>query len=613
MHAYQIKSLSLLLQKSELVVEYATSGNLASARSMLDEIRFLRAVFIQELNVKEDSSLVCIDEDNSSKKLLRQVAKLNTNLEIIFRWLESTRLSFDTETLVKTREGIGVYLDTQIPAIWNWLEDLIILPEDPEGAFSNALTARGQNKIIILSSGQDRDNIRHISTPDQASAAIADWSDEPIGRQIFVKTSPNSHMDEVLQKELKEIFVAFAVRRNTKQGFSKRWGLQQIENLENVVSAKNMDDLKPVIDGRKCVIVSPGPSLKKNITLLANSEHEHLVIAVAQACPALKIHGIYPDFVVVIDPIDYSHVLEGIDCSKIPGLIISDICHSAFYEKPFQNIFTFYPYNPAFNTGEITGAKQTAIFGGSVTVTATYLAAHLGASEISLIGSDLSFEEELYYPYDAKGFDVNSPAFAKTMKVPGYFGGEVSTSTGYLVFKRELEEIAAAWEDRLILNNCTEGGVYLEGFAHIPLVETLSRKTSIQKSVHLLRITDDELAERLKKLGQVLHLERIRLNKAKSTAQECLHLAEKLNDPHDKKLPTLNKKEKKLALLVSDSESLDIFCNTEIAAIQRQINRINSFDGNISLSKSMYKMIIEAIEVLRATLSKQISALKQKS
>ena len=283
MHAYQIKSLSLLLQKSELVVEHATSGNLASARSILDEIRFLRAVFLQELNVKEDSSLVYVDEDSSSKKLLSQVAKLNTNLEIIFRWLESTRLSFDAETLVKTREGIDVYLDTQIPAIWNWLEDLVILPEDPEGAFSSALAERGQNKIIVLSSGQNRENIRHISTPDEATAAIGGWSDEPIGRQIFVKTSPNSQKDELLLKELKEIFIAFAVRRNTKQGFSKRWGLQQIENLEKVVSAKNMDDLKPVIDGRKCVIVSPGPSLEKNITLLENSGHEHIVIAVAQA------------------------------------------------------------------------------------------------------------------------------------------------------------------------------------------------------------------------------------------------------------------------------------------------------------------------------------------
>ena len=55
MHPYQIKSIELLLQKSGLAIEYATGGSLTNARLLIDEIRFLRAVFMQDLNAEQDT------------------------------------------------------------------------------------------------------------------------------------------------------------------------------------------------------------------------------------------------------------------------------------------------------------------------------------------------------------------------------------------------------------------------------------------------------------------------------------------------------------------------------------------------------------------------------
>ena len=89
-----------------------------------------------------------------------------------------------------------------------------------------------------------------------------------------------------------------------------------------------------------------------------------------------------------------------------------------------------------------------------------------------------------------------------------------------------------------------------------------------------------------------------------------MQLAEKISDPIDKKLAALNKKEKKLILAINSTTSLDLFCTPEIEAIQRQIERINSFEGNIALSKSMYQMIFDAIEEIRLALSEQITAIK---
>ncbi len=613
MHAYQVKSIALMHHKSKKALECSSSGALSEARELLDELRFLRSVFLTQLDAKQDVHGLEIKEGEQLKGLANQVAELNTNLETISRWLNDVKLALPQEELVRSREGIDIYLDTQIPSIWNWLEDIIILPNDPDGEFSGALLARGQNKVIVLAKGQNKGNIRYIATPKDALPALQDWIDDPIGREMFIETSEGSGRDEILMKEIEEIFQGFAARHNTKRKYSGVWALQQIENLTQVVSNKVIQDLAPVFSGKKCIIVSPGPSLKKNIAVLERDTHDHIIIAVAQACPALSSHNIVPDFVVIIDPKDYSQVLDGTDCSKIQGLIISDVCHPAFYKRPFQNIFTFFAFSPVLNTADIIGAQSFHMFGGSVSVTAVYMAAKLGASEISLVGSDLSFQEGIYYGYEPGEF--GPPSTAKELSsppivIPGYFGGEVTTKPDYLIFKRELEELAVTWGNNLILNNCTEGGAYIEGFNHIPLTEVLSEEIAKTKRVNLPQYSINEVNENLRKLSDSLIEERSRLNKANSIAKDCLQLAARVNSPEHKKLPALNKKEKQLSAAINNSESLDIICNTEVAAIMRQITHVNSFDGNITLSKSMYKVIIAAIEVIRPALSKQIASLK---
>jgi hypothetical protein len=619
MKNYQIKSIALMHHKSARAVELATNGDLEAARELIDELRFLRAVFTTKLELQKDSHSDVHDETDGSKSLAVQVGELNENLETIFQWINKIQQEFSFEELIKSNEGINIYLDSQIPAIWNWLEDVIILPNDHEGQFSGSLEARGQKKIIILNSGQSGRNTRYIESTDDASPALADWVDDPVGRQIFITTSPRATRDEALLKEIQEIFLGFITRDNTKRKFSRRWALQQVTNLAKIISNKNILDLAPLLAGKKCIIVSPGPSLKKNIALLKDqtTTQQHVIIAAVQACPALLENNITPDFVMVIDPQDLSNGLDGTDCSKISGLIIGDTCHPSFYDKPFQNIFSYFSFRPALNTAEIMATEQITLFGGSVTVAAAFLAAKLGAHEISLIGSDLSFETERYSgAYTNKHDDpliFSDEVVQNQISVPGYFGGDVKTLPNYLMFKRELEELAGVWGDAVRLNNCTEGGAYIEGFSHTPLSEVLADTVGEPKDLYVPKNSQNEISTRLKKLLKALNQERANLNKAKTLAAECLQLAEKVRAPGDQKLPTLNKKEKKLSLLVANSESLDILCDTEVSAIQRKIGRVNSFDGNIVLSKTMYLVIVEAIEVLRAAISAQIASIQTSS
>ena len=613
MHKYQLKSVALMHDKSEKAVQYATSGSLLKARESIDELRFLRAVFAMAKGIETNTTDQGDEQKEISKNLTAQLEALNNNLATISNWLDATQKAFPKEELVQSAEGVNIYLDSQIPLVWNWLEDVVIIQTGTDENFISALKTRGQRKIIVLSAGESTKDTLYIETPNDALPMLKGWIDDPVGRQIFIAPERASERDKALLNEIKEIYLCFVIRDNTKRKFSRRWALQQIANLPQIIRNKNIKDLTTVFSGKKCIIISPGPSLKKNIKLLKDNESEHIVIAVAQACPALLKHNIHPDFVMVIDPIDYSHVLDGTDCSKIPGLIIGDICHPAFYKKPFQNIFTFFALSPALNSADIVKAEPMPLFGGSVSIAAVDLAMKLGAKEISLIGSDLSFADEIYYGYEpstegeaTKTSELTFPTFI----IPGYFGDEVITKPEFLTFLKEFEELAATTGDDQTLNNCTEGGAYIEGFNHIPLAEVLAKEPRKKNLRQFPNNTPREISDNLKSLLKSLSEERNKLNKAKILTKECLQLAEKLRSPDDKKLATLNKKEKQLVLLTNSTESLDLFCNTEIEAVQRQIGRINSFEGNIKLSKNMYQMIFNAIEVLRVALSEQITVMK---
>tara|TARA_B110000977_G_C11066731_1_gene488063 strand:+ start:677 stop:2527 length:1851 start_codon:yes stop_codon:yes gene_type:complete len=613
MHAYQLKSVELMHDKSEKAVQCATSGDLHKARELVDELRFLRAAFASVLGLGQEEQQQDTTQKEYSKNLAQLVSKLNTNFETIAQWLNAAQAAFPQQTLFQSKEGINIYLDSQIPAVWNWLEDIIIIQEDPEKEFTTALRARGQKKIIVLAAGDNQKDICYLETPDDALPGLRDWAADPVGRTILISNALDPKPNETLMKEIREVFLCFIIGTNTVRNFSRTWALQQIRNVTRVVSHKNVMDLAPIFNGKKCIIVSPGPSLKNNIALLEDHADEHIVIAVAQACPALLKHSIYPDYVMVVDPKDYSHVLEGTDCSKIPGLIIGDVCHPTFYAMPFQNIFTYFAVAPALDSANIMSAEPQPLFGGSVSVAATDLAIKLGAKEICLIGSDLSFTEEIYYGgVSVIGGGATRAEEVKTQPftIPGYFGGEVTTKPDYLSFKREFEQLAAENAEELTFNNCTEGGAYIQGFNHIPLAEVLSREIGLKKNLALPENSANAIRGNLKNLLRNLLEERTRLNKVNILARECMQLAEKISDPSDKKLAALNKKEKKLILATNSTKSLDLFCTPEIEAIQRQIERINSFEGNIALSKSMYQMIFDAIEEIRLALSEQIAAIK---
>ena len=185
MENFPIKLARELLAKSNACVDLASTGNLIEARSLLDELRFVRHLFAAELADKQRNlDLEKIDDECKSL-----VAELNNSLEILKKWLSSVRSSFSIDKLLATPEGTEVLLDVNLPLTWSWEEDLVLLSGDLPDQVVHALIERGQKKVIFLKTGRNTDRIKYISAPPETYDSLNAWSTDHIGRSIYIGSS----------------------------------------------------------------------------------------------------------------------------------------------------------------------------------------------------------------------------------------------------------------------------------------------------------------------------------------------------------------------------------------------------------------------------------------
>ena len=604
MQSRQNRLIDELIEKSQSALSFAVEGDFANSRKLLDEVRFVRDLF-----VRDEPSPQNLSSSQSNQAVADpRIAALNQSFDALKKWLDSMRLIEDKKQMLESRDGVEIYLDCHLPLTWNWQEDLIIIDDTLPATVETALVDRGQAHIVVLREGVNSHGIKYVHSTASAYETLSDWSTHVIGRSIVLSADSLSEQARPLLEEISQIFKGFRIGQNTKAHFSRAWALQQIKNLSSVLASQPVTALKPFIQGSSCIIVSPGPSLAKNIDLLANRRDDQIILAVAQAVPALAKHSIDADYIMVIDPSDYSQTLVNASLEKIKGLIIGDACHPAFFAKGFKNLYTFFTVKPSFGIDGIMGSTSVTVPGGSVSVAAATLAISFGASHVTLVGSDLAISDGRYYQYTPETEQLAKPM--REITVPGYYGDRVASKADYAAFLQEFQRLAANADEETMLINATEGGAYIDGFDHMPLAEALRKRGSEQGSITDETIPIQELKSRSKQLEAALVQERGVLATALGVVNDCTKLAKKLKSQTDPKAKSLRKKESKLVYLTSQSTSLQIFCQGEISSILRQIKLVRSFEENIALSLKMYAVIKDAIGLIRPELSDQIKRLE---
>lgn len=269
---------------------------------------------------------------------------------------------------------------------------------------------------------------------------------------------------------IKKKVVHTRLNKNTRFIFSELWFDTFVRNMLNLKDAVSVNALKNMYEGKTAVIVSAGPSLEKNVHLLKGKEDGLLIITGGRTVRSLLGHGIKPDFLCVIDPVETTYKLM----EKYLHLDVPLI----FYEGTNADVVERYRGKKIFYAREsfvkhfLGRDIDTLLSGGSVAITCLGLAIYLGCKNIIFIGQDLAFTDDKLHASNAILEFEKNRVEKETIFVRGIDGNPVKTDYSLNTFRETIESIIQIYSDRNYIN-ATEGGAHIEGTRVMKLQEAI--------------------------------------------------------------------------------------------------------------------------------------------
>ncbi|MCH8271147.1 MAG: DUF115 domain-containing protein, partial [Planctomycetes bacterium] len=176
-----------------------------------------------------------------------------------------------------------------------------------------------------------------------------------------------------------------------------------LQNVDHYTLAPGVAELEGCCQGRPAIVVSAGPSLRRNMHLLAGERvRERFVIIAAQTVlgPMLDA-GIKPHFVTALDFHEISaRFYEGLSAADVAGVTL------VAEAKANPAILDAYPgrirvpgdrYLRSLLGADFVADKGAITPGATVAHLAYYLGRYLGCDPVILIGQDLGFTDGQYY------------------------------------------------------------------------------------------------------------------------------------------------------------------------------------------------------------------------
>lgn len=274
------------------------------------------------------------------------------------------------------------------------------------------------------------------------------------------------------------------------------WSEATFQNGMHVLTEPSLDACLDVAKGIPAVVCAAGPSLDQQLPQLRAERSRLFVIAIGQSLRSLVRAGIHPDLVYVVENQDVTHQLRDVPTLDEQTLVLAPHAHPALYALPARHrVVALDASNPVGRwIGSLAGHQAAVNSGGSVALSAVWLAERLGASQIALLGQDLAFSGGRRYAADspygaleveqdddgevyftnlkvkARLFDRPTPdreLAPNTLWVEGWHGDRVLTDRSYAGFReayRGVGRMLAARGCEVV--NCTEGGAKISGLRH---------------------------------------------------------------------------------------------------------------------------------------------------
>ncbi|WP_319402088.1 6-hydroxymethylpterin diphosphokinase MptE-like protein [uncultured Anaeromusa sp.] len=308
-----------------------------------------------------------------------------------------------------------------------------------------------------------------------------------------IKVYATHYYRNFAKNEFKEVLDSLALVAS-----SCRWGAgnsiedclqgssQVMRNLKYLPRSKDVRLLKGKFENIPCIIVSAGPSLEKNLTLLHQVKDKAIIIATETILERLLDEKIVPHFVTTMERIvqAYEYSYKGKVIPPEVTLIAPPLIEPKIFEEYKGNyiipmregVREFFWWNEMLELGQ----DANMMVGDSTAHLAFGFAIHSGANPIILMGQDLAYGEGARdhasgTVYDEIGINwQKDPMLEPSGKTEGYYGGEVISNQVWLNFKKWFEMYILHYKGQIKIINSTEGGAKIKGALQLPLQEAIN-------------------------------------------------------------------------------------------------------------------------------------------
>jgi hypothetical protein len=293
-------------------------------------------------------------------------------------------------------------------------------------------------------------------------------------------------------REWMDEFIAYSrTSINTLVINGRRTAENIARNIGWYAATPSMARLKDKHKGTPAIIVSAGPSLRKNKHLIKDAAGKAVIVAVQTTLQPLLELGVEPNYVTSLD---YHQICTRF-FEKLPPTLRTELVAEP---KATTAIFGMNP-GPISLLGndfaeslvrEMKLNKAKLPSGATVAHLAYYLAEHLGCDPIIFVGQDLGFSDGLCYAPGTSYDDVWRPELSRfhtvemkqwetvvgdrkiLRRIPDHQGRPMYTEERLFTYLQQFERDFLRTKTRII--DATEGGARKRGTTTMPLASAIA-------------------------------------------------------------------------------------------------------------------------------------------
>lgn len=395
------------------------------------------------------------------------------------RWVRGL-LQREWDVAVVYGMGLGYHLDvlmSQRP------QCRLVVIEPRTDVFRASMMVRDQQRLM------SHPYLEFIVTDDPVAAAQELFSghlkDLLNGIAFFVWPPAARYAPDYLktfESQLVDMLRTVRTDLATRQMFHLQWINNFFENISYAIRDPGVGALRKQLAGRPAIIASAGPSLEKNVHLLAEAKGKAVIIAAGSAINPLLKYGIEPDLLVSFDAgeANYQH-FERLRTSYLPLIYISTIFPRVLKEYPgprFTAAMDTFPFI-GWLFDQLGEDKGLLISGPSVANVAWQLAYVLEMNPIILVGQDLAFtggKTHAAGAVHAREVVLNTPnQQGRYITTEGIDGLPVTTTRPMYTMKVWFERMIRTAPSTHLTIDATEGGAKIAGTTLMPLADALKK------------------------------------------------------------------------------------------------------------------------------------------